>query len=260
MGERPAWGACANAGRRRHCGPASRDGTVRARGKFQRFPVHLFKYGLRLRRLFEIMLVIDYGIPAHPICGPICGPILLASTSFLRAWSEFESFSDFLVEIARLWRWRQGLQKSRFSTPPIECLHSIQSAWSCGVDVALSPADGCRSTTVCCSGCRLCFLPRDEQAHRMHALSLRLEGLHVLQNPGPGIKDPDLHCSHQVPPNPKPPIAARFSDRPRKMGPKICPLLLRLKPMISESSTQAQTLFETDGALGLGSKVRLGMT
>jgi hypothetical protein len=58
-------------------------------------PVHLSGYVLRLRRLFEIMLVIDYGFPAHPICGWL-----------KRAWPEFESFSDFLVGIARAWRWR----------------------------------------------------------------------------------------------------------------------------------------------------------
>ncbi|KAL2022984.1 hypothetical protein VTK56DRAFT_4199 [Thermocarpiscus australiensis] len=66
-------------------------------------------YALELRRLFELMLVIDYGFPAHPICGPICGPMLLPRDWFLNAWSELESFSDFLVGIARLWRWRQGL-------------------------------------------------------------------------------------------------------------------------------------------------------
>jgi hypothetical protein len=61
-------------------------------------PMCFTGYGLELRRLFEIMLVIDYGFLAHPICGWL-----------KRAWPEFESFSDFLVGVARAWRWRQGL-------------------------------------------------------------------------------------------------------------------------------------------------------
>lgn len=72
-------------------------------------PVYLPWYGLQLRRLFELMLVIDYGFPAHPICGSICGPMLLPRTWFLKEWSKLESFSNFLVGIARFWRWRQGL-------------------------------------------------------------------------------------------------------------------------------------------------------
>jgi hypothetical protein len=60
-------------------------------------------YALQLRRLFELMLVIDYGFPAYPICGSICGsicgPMLLPRTWFLNAWSKLESFSDFLVGI-----------------------------------------------------------------------------------------------------------------------------------------------------------------
>jgi hypothetical protein len=39
----------------------------------------------------------------------------------------------------------------------------------------------------------------------------------------PGIKDPDLQCSHLAPPNPRPLIAARFSDRLRKNEPKDLP-------------------------------------
>ncbi|KAL2190632.1 hypothetical protein L209DRAFT_2237 [Thermothelomyces heterothallicus CBS 203.75] len=75
--------------------------------------VYLPQYTLQLRRLFEHMLVIDYGFPARPICGSICGPMLLPSTWFLHAWSEFEIFSDFLVGIARVWRWRQGLPNDK---------------------------------------------------------------------------------------------------------------------------------------------------
>ena len=70
----------------------------------------LFGSGWELRPLLELMLVIDYGFPARPICGPICGPLFVPSTWFINsAWSMLESFSDFLVQIARLWRWRQGL-------------------------------------------------------------------------------------------------------------------------------------------------------
>ena len=58
-----------------------------------------------LRGLLELMLVIDYGFPARPIRGPWFAP----RTWFLHAWLELESFADFLVKIARLWRWRQGL-------------------------------------------------------------------------------------------------------------------------------------------------------
>jgi hypothetical protein len=62
-------------------------------------------YALQLRRLFELMLVIDYGFPARPIRGP-----MIASRAwFLHKWSEFESFADFLVGIARIWKWRQAL-------------------------------------------------------------------------------------------------------------------------------------------------------
>lgn len=62
-----------------------------------------------LRGLFELMLVIDYGFPAHPIRGPMAIP----RDWFLRAWFELERFSDFLVGIARRWRWRQGLPNDK---------------------------------------------------------------------------------------------------------------------------------------------------
>jgi hypothetical protein len=66
---------------------------------------YLPEYAMQLKSLFELMLVIDYGFPARPVRGPMCIP----RTWFLHAWAEFESFSDFLVGIARAWRWRQGL-------------------------------------------------------------------------------------------------------------------------------------------------------
>lgn len=72
-------------------------------------PVYSVGYSLQLPRLFELMLVIDYGFPAHPICGSICGPMLIPRSWFLDAWAALERLSDFLVKVARAWRWRQGL-------------------------------------------------------------------------------------------------------------------------------------------------------
>ncbi len=55
-------------------------------------------------RLLELMLLIDYGFPAPPITssGLLRGYIL-------QSWSELESFADFLVGVARVWRWLQCL-------------------------------------------------------------------------------------------------------------------------------------------------------
>lgn len=62
-------------------------------------------YESKFRRLFELMLVIDYGFPTHPIFGPK----LRTRIGCLEKWSQLETFCDFLVGIARFWRWRQGL-------------------------------------------------------------------------------------------------------------------------------------------------------
>ncbi len=58
-------------------------------------------YRSRIRRLFEMMLVVDYGFPARPTC-----PL---EASFLHGWAALESFADSLIGTAQAWRWRQQL-------------------------------------------------------------------------------------------------------------------------------------------------------
>ena len=54
----------------------------------------------RLPRLFELMLVVDYGFPPFPIHASL-------------AWSELEGFCGFLVATAWRWRQRQALPGSK---------------------------------------------------------------------------------------------------------------------------------------------------
>jgi hypothetical protein len=95
--------------------PASADADTAVMGSFEpgyvleRPSIHSTLYELRFWRLFELMLVIDYGFPAHPICGSSFGPGLHTRIRSLEKWAELENFFDYLVGIARRWRWRQGV-------------------------------------------------------------------------------------------------------------------------------------------------------
>lgn len=57
-----------------------------------------------LRCMFEMMLAVDYGFPPRTIWD---------ERPTIASWSEFQTITDFLVEIARIWRWRQGLPDDR---------------------------------------------------------------------------------------------------------------------------------------------------
>jgi hypothetical protein len=95
------------------------------------------------------------------------------------------------------------------------------------------PADACRSTAVLQRLPPL-FLPRDEQAHRMHALSLRLEGLHdVLRNSGPELRT-RIYTVPTFPPSSYKSSATHCCTFFRRDGAgwaQRCPLLFRLKPV-----------------------------
>ena len=62
----------------------------------------LFGCASTLRSLFQVMLVIDYGFPDRRISGWV-----------YYEWPKVESFAGFLVKMARLWRWRQGLPSDK---------------------------------------------------------------------------------------------------------------------------------------------------
>jgi len=86
-------------------------------------------YRSRLRRLFEMMPVVDYGFQARPIRS---GRTL--EDAFVYEWSALESFADTLVWTAQAWRWRQLLPTDRH--------------WTIFVDAALSWDDGFRGLKV----------------------------------------------------------------------------------------------------------------
>ncbi|KAH6634648.1 hypothetical protein B0J18DRAFT_453354 [Chaetomium sp. MPI-SDFR-AT-0129] len=70
-------------------------------------PVECFRgFVPDLRRMIKIMLVVDYGFRSDSIRVSGAGVTV-------PSWSDFMMVSDFLVRIARLWRWQQGVPDDR---------------------------------------------------------------------------------------------------------------------------------------------------
>jgi hypothetical protein len=86
-------------------------------------------YRSRLRRLFEMMLVVDYGFQPRPLRS---GRTL--EGAFVYGWSALESFADTLVRTAQAWRYRQLLPTARH--------------WTIFVNTMLSWDDGIRGLKV----------------------------------------------------------------------------------------------------------------